>query len=101
MRPSTSPPRYRRLPRAENLFPPSSHLGTADATITIFLGIACRQTRAEGRAHINPVATMSTGQFEMEPGEIDPYGYVIATIGFACFTHFYGSIKVRYYTHSR
>jgi hypothetical protein len=49
----------------------------------------------------HPVATMSTGQFEMEPGEIDPYGYVIAAIGFACFTHFYGSIKVRYYTHSR
>lgn len=45
---------------------------------------------------------MATGQFEMEPGEIDPYGYVIAAIGFACFTHFYGSIKVRYHTqHSR
>ena len=38
----------------------------------------------------------------VEPGEIDPYGYVIAAIGFACFTHFYGSIKVRYHTqHSR
>ena len=42
---------------------------------------------------------MATGQFEMAPGEIDPYGYVIAAIGFACFTHFYGSIKVRYRTH--
>lgn len=42
---------------------------------------------------------MATGQFEMAPGEIDPYGYVIAAIGFACFTHFYGSIKVRYHTH--
>ena len=44
---------------------------------------------------------MATGQFEMVPGEIDPYGYVIAAIGFACFTHIYGSIKVRYHTHSR
>ena len=65
-----------------------------------FSGLTSCRVR-EGRAHINPVAMMSTGQFEMEPGEIDPYGFVIAAIGFACFTHFYGSIKVRYYTHSR
>ena len=98
MRPSTSPPRYRRLPRAENLFP----LGTADATITIFSRDCVSTNPRGGSGTQHPVATMATGQFEMAPGEIDPYGYVIAAIGFACFTHFYGSIKVRYHTqHSR
>ena len=84
--------------RAETCSPP--HLGTPDGTITIFLGINVVSCPGGSGTH-HPVATMSTGQFEMEPGEIDPYGYVIAAIGFACFTHFYGSIKVRYYTHSR
>jgi hypothetical protein len=37
----------------------------------------------------------AAGTFEMDAGEVDPYGYVIAAIGFACFANFFGSVKVR------
>jgi len=37
----------------------------------------------------------AAGTFEMDAGEVDPYGYVIAAIGFACFANFFGSMKVR------
>lgn len=98
MRPSTSPPRYRRLPRAENLFPLQSPRNRRRDNHNFSRDCVSTNPRG-GSGTQHPVATMATGQFEMEPGEIDPYGYVIAAIGFACFTHFYGSIKVRYHTH--
>jgi len=102
MRPSTSPRRGIAVCRARNFFPPepSSRISEPPTRQSQFFSVVSCRPRA-GSSTQHPVATMSTGQFEMEPGEIDPYGYVIAAIGFACFTHFYGSIKVRYHTHSR